>query len=229
MAGVVAPISAPSLSISRSEKPVPSNGAPSRCSSSPASLIRLNVLKPVRPWRPDATTPAERIAWPDDFGPHFLVWDRPPPDNRPCNSGRPRPPRTGDGPERGPASRWSERAEAGPPMASRRHHSGRADRMAGRLRPSLSGVRDAFRQDRHRGGIDRHRIIDHAIQADPGRREPAMGRSEGPHRAGRTVPPDFGPHFLVFVDVEEEFDWSAPLDRRHRSTSAMRASTNTRK
>jgi hypothetical protein len=32
------------------------------------------VLKPVRPWRPDATTPAERIAWPDDFGPHFLVF-----------------------------------------------------------------------------------------------------------------------------------------------------------
>ncbi len=36
-------------------------------------------------------------------------------------------------------------------------------------------------------------------------------------------PEDFGPHFLVFVDVEEEFDWSAPLDRRHRSTRAMRA------
>ncbi|MEG3093005.1 polysaccharide deacetylase family protein [Sphingomonas sp. PB1R3] len=36
-------------------------------------------------------------------------------------------------------------------------------------------------------------------------------------------PVDFGRRFLVFVDVEEEFDWSAPLDRRHRSTKAMRA------
>ncbi|WP_343528374.1 polysaccharide deacetylase family protein [Sphingomonas sp.] len=36
-------------------------------------------------------------------------------------------------------------------------------------------------------------------------------------------PDAFGTRFLVTVDVEEEFDWSAPLDRRHRSTSAMRA------
>ncbi|MET4898531.1 polysaccharide deacetylase family protein [Sphingomonadaceae bacterium jetA1] len=36
-------------------------------------------------------------------------------------------------------------------------------------------------------------------------------------------PAAFGTRFLVFVDVEEEFDWSAPLDRRHRSTRAMRA------
>ena len=33
----------------------------------------------------------------------------------------------------------------------------------------------------------------------------------------------FGPRFLVFVDVEEEFDWSAPLDRAHRATTAMAA------
>ena len=36
-------------------------------------------------------------------------------------------------------------------------------------------------------------------------------------------PADFGRRFIVFVDVEEEFDWSAPLDRRNRSVTAMRA------
>lgn len=36
-------------------------------------------------------------------------------------------------------------------------------------------------------------------------------------------PADFGTRFLVFVDVEEEFDWSAPLDASHRSVRAMRA------
>ena len=34
---------------------------------------------------------------------------------------------------------------------------------------------------------------------------------------------DFGQRFTVFVDVEEEFDWSAPLDRAHRATTAMAA------
>lgn len=36
-------------------------------------------------------------------------------------------------------------------------------------------------------------------------------------------PENFGTRFLVFVDVEEEFDWSAPLEARHRSVTAMRA------
>ena len=36
-------------------------------------------------------------------------------------------------------------------------------------------------------------------------------------------PDDFGTRFTVFVDVEEEFDWSAPLDRAHRATTAMAA------
>ena len=36
-------------------------------------------------------------------------------------------------------------------------------------------------------------------------------------------PDSFGTRFVVFVDVEEEFDWSAPLDRAHRSTVAMTA------
>lgn len=36
-------------------------------------------------------------------------------------------------------------------------------------------------------------------------------------------PAAFGNRFIVFVDVEEQFDWSAPLDRRHRAVTAMRA------
>lgn len=36
-------------------------------------------------------------------------------------------------------------------------------------------------------------------------------------------PEEFGTRFTVFVDVEEEFDWRAPLDAQHRSTAAMAA------
>lgn len=36
-------------------------------------------------------------------------------------------------------------------------------------------------------------------------------------------PASFGTRFIVWVDVEEEFDWSAPLDRRHSAVTAMRA------
>ncbi len=36
-------------------------------------------------------------------------------------------------------------------------------------------------------------------------------------------PEDFGTRFTVFVDTEEEFDWSQPLRRENRSTEAMRA------
>ncbi len=36
-------------------------------------------------------------------------------------------------------------------------------------------------------------------------------------------PDDFGTRFTVFVDVEEEFDWRAPLDTRNRATTAMGA------
>jgi hypothetical protein len=36
-------------------------------------------------------------------------------------------------------------------------------------------------------------------------------------------PAAFGTRFLVVVDVEEEFDWTAPFDRLHRATTAMRA------
>lgn len=50
------------------------------------------------------------------------------------------------------------------------------------------------------------------------------------HRIFRPVPGPavswpaaFGTRFAVFVDCEEEFDWSAPFDRAHRSTTAMHA------
>jgi hypothetical protein len=36
-------------------------------------------------------------------------------------------------------------------------------------------------------------------------------------------PASFGTRFTVFCDVEEEFDWRAPLDRAQRSTRAMAA------
>lgn len=35
-------------------------------------------------------------------------------------------------------------------------------------------------------------------------------------------PPDFGTRFTVFVDTEEEFDWTQPLSRENRATQAMR-------
>lgn len=36
-------------------------------------------------------------------------------------------------------------------------------------------------------------------------------------------PAEFGMRFTVFVDTEEEFDWSKPLRRENRATEAMRA------
>ncbi|BCA60985.1 hypothetical protein HMP09_0219 [Sphingomonas sp. HMP9] len=49
-------------------------------------------------------------------------------------------------------------------------------------------------------------------------------RPPRPTDAQRVVwPDDFGTRFTVFVDVEEEFDWTAPLDRRNRATTAMAA------
>lgn len=45
-----------------------------------------------------------------------------------------------------------------------------------------------------------------------------------PDRHARISWPEaFGTRFTVFVDVEEEFDWSAPLDRAQRSTRAIAA------
>lgn len=42
-------------------------------------------------------------------------------------------------------------------------------------------------------------------------------------RAEIAWPEDFGTRFTVFVDTEEEFDWSQPLRRENRATQAMRA------
>lgn len=45
-----------------------------------------------------------------------------------------------------------------------------------------------------------------------------------PAREHAVVWPDaFGTRFTVFVDTEEEFDWSQPLRRENRATAAMRA------
>lgn len=45
-----------------------------------------------------------------------------------------------------------------------------------------------------------------------------------PDPARHIVWPDgFGTRFTVFVDVEEEFDWTAPFDRAQRATTAMAA------
>lgn len=43
--------------------------------------------------------------------------------------------------------------------------------------------------------------------------------------SGRAVawPDDFGTRFTVFVDTEEEFDWTQPVAAANRSTTAMRA------
>ena len=49
-------------------------------------------------------------------------------------------------------------------------------------------------------------------------------RPAAPTAAERVAWPDgWGTRFLVSVDVEEEFDWSAPPDRTRHATTAMRA------
>lgn len=49
-------------------------------------------------------------------------------------------------------------------------------------------------------------------------------RVSAPRAGERIVWPDaFGSRFIVFVDVEEEFDWRRPLSRQNRATTAMRA------
>jgi len=49
-------------------------------------------------------------------------------------------------------------------------------------------------------------------------------RAPAPAAADRIVwPAAFGTRFMVHVDVEEEFDWSRPLDPANRATTAMRA------
>lgn len=56
------------------------------------------------------------------------------------------------------------------------------------------------------------------------RSRPVGYRPRKPAAAARIAWPDaFGQRFAVFVDTEEEFDWSQPLAREHRDTQAMAA------
>ena len=52
-----------------------------------------------------------------------------------------------------------------------------------------------------------------------------MNRDSGSPAAARRVawPTGWSPRFAIFVDVEEEFDWSAPFSREARSTAAVPA------
>ena len=36
-----------------------------------------------------------------------------------------------------------------------------------------------------------------------------------------TLAPDFGTRFMLFVDTEEEFDWSAPFSRHGHGVTAL--------
>lgn len=53
----------------------------------------------------------------------------------------------------------------------------------------------------------------------------ACGRLDKPPRAHCYIdlPRDFGRRFTVFVDTEEEFDWTKPISRDNRATTAMQA------
>lgn len=53
--------------------------------------------------------------------------------------------------------------------------------------------------------------------------ERRVGRIDRPadSRAHARFPDDFGPHFVIFVDTEEEFDWEQPLSRENVSVTAM--------
>lgn len=49
------------------------------------------------------------------------------------------------------------------------------------------------------------------------------GRLDQPRAALARYPAEAPPCFLVFIDTEEEFDWSAPLSRTHHATRHVRA------
>ena len=55
------------------------------------------------------------------------------------------------------------------------------------------------------------------------RPERRVGRIDRPAdvRAYAKLPDDFGPHYVIFVDTEEEFDWDEPLSRDNVSVTAM--------
>ncbi|MEM8696055.1 MAG: polysaccharide deacetylase family protein [Pseudomonadota bacterium] len=53
--------------------------------------------------------------------------------------------------------------------------------------------------------------------------ERRIGRIDQPAnpRAHAALPEDFGQHYVIFVDTEEEFDWAQPLSRDNISVTAM--------
>ncbi|MFN2258226.1 MAG: polysaccharide deacetylase family protein [Parasphingopyxis sp.] len=64
--------------------------------------------------------------------------------------------------------------------------------------------------------------IDASAAAEPPPRGERLDLPPGP-RARAELPGDFGRRFLVFVDTEEEFDWSRPLARANTAVTAMEA------
>jgi hypothetical protein len=62
------------------------------------------------------------------------------------------------------------------------------------------------------------------VEAKPERRQRNLGRLDHPARSSDRVrfAKDFGKRFIVFVDTEEEFDWSEPRSRDATNTSAVR-------
>jgi hypothetical protein len=61
-------------------------------------------------------------------------------------------------------------------------------------------------------------------QGNINRRQRNQGRLDHPARAADRVkfPTDFGKRFAIFVDTEEEFDWTKPRSREETATSAIR-------
>jgi hypothetical protein len=58
----------------------------------------------------------------------------------------------------------------------------------------------------------------------PNLKQPEARLDRPPHPGNYVkFPEEFGRRFAVFVDTEEEFDWSKPLRRENRSTEAMKA------
>lgn len=56
------------------------------------------------------------------------------------------------------------------------------------------------------------------------RDDPLRFRPAAPTEASRVAwPEDFGQRYTIFVDTEEEFDWSAPFDRNARAVTAAAA------
>lgn len=70
--------------------------------------------------------------------------------------------------------------------------------------------------------------VNRAVDTSEGRAAdadaPLEGRLDRPPGPGceASLPEDFGRRFLIFVDTEEEFDWTRPLARENTSVTAMR-------